>query len=277
LAQDFCSSCQQLCIRAPALPRQATTTMQLSAKNVLIGLGSAAGAAAVLYFLLREDNSPEGAELAAALEEEAEKKGNKPELTREALLEILQEWGETQQSVQRLMKALGSEIKDQQLTFEKAYARVKEVMPADPLASRGLAFEDLEAPLQHFHMKGDMEVLETFQRVVVNGGQDPTKPPEVSASAKDISIERIGEINTFMLQELQKIVAHYKSLPDKASLDKQAVGATCRVLLDAKVEEKFGIQQSDMEGAIHANADKLKENPSFLATYTQMQQAMESI
>jgi len=251
--------------------------MQLSAKNVLIGLGSAAGAAALLYFLLREDNSPEGAELAAALEKEADKKANKPELNRETLLEILKDWGETQQNVQKLMKALGSEIKDQQLTFEKAYERVKEVMPEDPLASRGLAFEDLEAPLQHFHMKGDMEVLETFQRVVVNGGQDPTKPPEVSASAKNITIDQIGEINSFMLQELQKIVTHYQGLPNKASMDKQAVGATCRVLLDSKVEEKFGIVQADMEGAIHANADKLKENPAFLATYTQMQQAMESL
>lgn len=249
-------------------------------QKLLVAAGSAAGVGAVLYYLLREDPEADEKLLAAAAAGQdpsgaggarahaPSTQGGSKDISSDELLVILKEMNEGQQQMKAIMKTLSKELADDNLQFDQLYKKVAASQPADPLEKRGLSMADLEAPLERNQQ--NPQVMEAMQNLMA-----PATMSAPSAKVPDISVEKITEINIFMLEQLQEFIKTFHGLANKASYDMKTVVTASQALLDSKVSAKFNIQSEDMESAIMANQAKLCQNQRFLQAHMTMQQTME--
>lgn len=238
-------------------------------QKLLIAAGGAAGLAAILYYLLRDD--PEGEQMLLAAEEDKGKKKDGA-LSKAEVLQILQDISGMQTVMKANMKALTKEMAEKNLEFKEIYARVKEAQPTDPLEARGLNPEDLDRFLQS--NSSDGEVMLAVSKIM-----GPPEPPAdgeaLTKRAKEISVELIVEIHTFMLKELQNFMRYFQELPEKGQFEAKTVGIASQAMLDSKVAAKFSVSSEDMEGAILSNKTKLIQDMKFMQTHMEMQMVMQ--
>lgn len=130
---------------------------------------------------------------------------------------------------------------------------------------------DLEGPLQA--NQNDPAVLNAMQ-ALMSGGQDE------SAAAgpinKDITMDKLVEINVFLNQALDEFIESYMGLADKSKYDFKTVMIVVQATLDAKVLKKFGFESSEVQAFTMQNQQKLTSNTKFLSGHMEMQQKMES-
>lgn len=239
-------------------------------QKALLMAGGAAGIAAVLYYLLKDDPEAErqlglGAEGGEKAPGGAAKGDSKAEV-----LEILQDMVASQEVMKSRQKVLAKELSESPISVKELYDRVKEGQPNDPLEQRGLSMADLDRMLQAHHT--DPGVMAAMQRLM--GGPDPTKGG-LSEAAKGITTEKITEIHHFMLEELQKFVNDFKRLGNLKAYDVKTATMASQAMLDAKITAKFGIASEDMEQSIMLNQQKLAQNESFVTAHMRIQQTME--
>jgi len=278
-------------------------------QKLLLAAGGAAGLAAVLYYLLRDEQEGEAAllegERPAEGEREAMRQGG-GEPSKEEVLAILQEISSMQQVMKENMRALTMEMDQEDLTFDEIYERVKKAQPqqvtkenmraptkemaqkdlsfdeihertkkaqpSDPLEKRGLSAEDLDRVLQN--NSNDQEVMMAVQKIMA-----PSEPQggevALTARAKEVTVETIVDIHVFMLEELQKFVHDFADVQDKSKYDLKTVGIVSQAMLDSKVSSKYNLTSEDMEGAILVNKGKLVQDMKFMQTHMEMQHCMQ--
>jgi len=238
-------------------------------KQILLIAGGATGAAALLYYLLKDD-AEETSAVEDALQTNGGKKASPGTITKEDVIQLLNEIVATQEQTKARMKTISDELaaKDLRPVFKEVYETMKEASPADPLEERGLSMMDFDQVLQQ--NQRDPQVMELLTKIM-----GPSDPSKTSSNNDDISVDKIVEIHKYMLAELQACVEEFQALPEKAAFDLKTVALTAQAILAARVTAKFGITTEDIEGAILKNHKDLGTNPSFLKIHKQIQETME--
>lgn len=241
-------------------------------KRILLYAGGAAGAAAALYYLLREE--PETGSR-GALREEAEASKDKKKLrvenvTKEEVQEILGSIIESQEKMRAHMKALTKELLEKQMSFEQAYARVREVQPEDPLERHGLSMTDFDQLLNRH--QSDPQVRQGIVRIM----GVPDAPP-AGEKISDVPASKTVEVHSYMLQELQKLLQHFHTVKNKESYDVKTVTFAAQAVIGAKVEEKYGLTSEDIERAVVAHHTALATDQEFASINMKMQQTMAQL
>jgi hypothetical protein len=245
-------------------------------QKLLAAAAGATGVAALLYFLLQEDEEDANAEATEA-QSGVSLAGSAPGgkssgLGKEELIEILKEMVESQQGTTFRLKSVSKEMSEgEDLDFDKVYEMVKVADSVDPLQARGLTMNDLEEPLQR--SQNDPQVMQAMQ-ALMTGGQETMPAP--GGAAKDISVEKITEINNFLLEELDNFMKRHAALPDKSKYAMKTVMIMVQATLDSKVMKKFGYEASDIQAATVASQHLLAKNEAFLQSHMSMQHKMES-
>jgi len=238
-------------------------------KQILLIAGGATGAAALLYYLLK-DEAEETSAVEDALQGKGGKKASPGIITKEDVIQLLNEIVTTQEQTKARMKSISDELAatDRRPDFREAYEKMKEASPADPLEERGLSMTDFDQLLQQ--NQSDPQVMELLAKIMA-----PSNPTTTSSNNDDISVGKIVEIHKYMLAELQACVKEFQALPDKAAFDLKTVALTSQAVLAARVTAKFGFTSEDIEGAIMKKHKDLGMNPSFLQIHQQIQETME--
>lgn len=241
-------------------------------KKLLIGVGAAAGAAAVLYYLLKDE--PETSQLAA------EGPGSSPsqpktsvnELTKDQVKQILQDIINSQTQMKDYMKDLTKELHSTSLTFDQTYEKIKGVQPNDPLEAYGLSMQDFDQLLdKHQHDPG---VRDAIAQIMGASGQPQAA---ISESARQITVKKIIDVHAYMHEELEVILRQFQSLPNKEAYDLKTVTIAAQAIVGSKVEEKFSITSDEIEGAVLTHHQQLATDQEFATINRKIQQTMGTL
>lgn len=238
-------------------------------KCLLAGLG-AAGAAAVVYYLLKEENT---ARKALPVDTDSDQKGAgaKPkvdQITKEQVQEILQEIIKSQEQMKGYMKDLTKELLSKSLSFEQTYHRVREVQPSDPLEKYGLSMMDFDQLLDKH--QSEPPVREAIAKIM--GAPNPTSCATEKVQA--ITVKKIIDVHKFMLQELGNLVEDFQKLANKDRFDMKTVTIAAQAIVGSKIEAKFGITSEDIESAVLMYHTMLATDQEFATINVQIQHTM---
>jgi len=240
-------------------------------KRILLYAGGAAGAAAVLYYLLREEPEAKQPTRAAADETKDNKKKLRVEdVTKEEVQGILNSIVESQEKMRTHMKALTQELLEKNMTFEQAYARVREVQPEDPLERHGLSMVDFDQLLNKH--QSDPQVRQGIVRIM--GVPDP---PATGEKGSEVPASKTVEVHAFMLQELDKLLQYFQTVKNKESYDVKTVTLAAQAVVGAKVEQKYGLTSEDIERAVVTHHTALATDQEFANINMKMQQTMAQL
>mmetsp|Transcript_14336 Transcript_14336/g.37046 ORF Transcript_14336/g.37046 Transcript_14336/m.37046 type:complete len:255 (-) Transcript_14336:70-834(-) len=244
-------------------------------KKALLVAGGTAGAAAVLYCLLRDESKAKLLAAPAARGVSGDDKKKAPKLqvehvTKEQVQQILMEIVESQDKMRTHMKILTQELQAKSLAFEGIYKRVRDVQPQDPLERYGLSMMDFDTLLNKY--QDDPQVREGIAKIMgipdVGKGQD---------KGSSVASGRVVEVHSFMLEELDKLVRHFSMVPNKESYDMKIVTLAAQAVIGAKVEEKFSLTSEDIERAVLKNHETLAKDQEFAKINMKMQQTMAQL
>eukprot|EP00929_Paragymnodinium_shiwhaense_P016922 TRINITY_DN125671_c0_g1_i1.p1 TRINITY_DN125671_c0_g1~~TRINITY_DN125671_c0_g1_i1.p1 ORF type:complete len:249 (-),score=73.35 TRINITY_DN125671_c0_g1_i1:110-856(-) len=236
-------------------------------KKALVGLGAAAGACAVVYFLLqrgRKDAKLSTAGADASSSSQRKVQANKS-LTKGEITKILDEILKCQLEMKAKMADIIAELKSSSMTFEETYKKIQVVKPQDPLEKAGLTPSELDDVL-HVH-QSDPQVKNYVKQIM--GTSDSPADKE-----KNITVKTVLDIHKFMLDELHSIAKYYNALPDKFKFDGKTVAVTVQAIVGAKFESKFRVTAEDIERAVMSFHDVLAGNQEFTNLNTEIQQVM---
>jgi len=237
-------------------------------QKLLIAAGSAAGVAAVLYYLLREEADSKELSIDADAEEK-EKKLRVEDVTKEQVHKILSEIVESQEKMRTHMRTLTAELLAKPQDFEQTYQRVRELQPDDPLERYGLSMMDFDQLLNKH--QSDPQVREGIAKIMgvpdMGGSAGPDKGSAVPA-------KKVIEVHAYMLTELEKIVQHFASFKNKEQFDMKTVTLAAQAVVGAKVEEQFGLTSEDIERAVIKHHTALATDQEFASVNMKMQQTM---
>jgi hypothetical protein len=239
-------------------------------KKLLLAAGGAAGVCAVLYYLLKEESAVKSL-LNDLVDEDGKrelKKHSVDEITKEQVEKILQEIIKSQEQMKGYMKELTVELLSKSLTFEQTYQRVKDVQPSDPLDKYGLSMTDFDQLLDKH--QSDQKVRDAIAKIM--GAPSPSSISSEKVQA--ITVKQIIEVHTFMLQELDKLVGHFQTLPNKESFDMKTVTIAAQAIVGSKIEQSFGITSEDIESAVLMYHTMLATDQEFAAINVKIQHAM---
>lgn len=240
-------------------------------KKILLAAGGAAGAATVLCYLLKEESSAKQTVVeptSRSLSAEAGAKSKVEEITKDQVQQILQEIIKSQDLMKGYMKDLTRELLSKKLDFEQTYKRVREVQPADPLEKYGLSMMDFDQLLDKH--QGDPAVREAIAKIM--GAPHPSSV--ASDKVQAITVQKIIEVHTFMLKELENLVEEFTGKPNKDSYDLKTVTIAAQAIVGSRVEEKFKITSEDIESAVLMNHSMLATDQEFANINIKIQQTM---
>mmetsp|Transcript_98345 Transcript_98345/g.228038 ORF Transcript_98345/g.228038 Transcript_98345/m.228038 type:complete len:254 (-) Transcript_98345:167-928(-) len=243
-------------------------------KRILLYAGGAAGVAAVLYYLLREEPEVKvGASTNESEESKEKKKMTVEDVTKEQVQEILNSIVVSQEKMRGHMKALTKQLREnRQMTFEQAYARVREVQPEDPLERHGLSMFDFDQLLNKF--QSDSQVRQGIVRIM---GVPPDTAPTSGDKGPQVPASKTVEVHAFMLQELEKLLQYFHTIKDKESYDVKTVTLAAQAVVGAKVEEKYNLSSEDIERAVVTHHSALAMDQEFASINMKMQQTMAQL
>jgi len=228
--------------------------------------GSAAAAGVVAYYLFKNDSTE------AQQSETKKEKGrvNVDEMTRNDVLEILQDILKSQETMKTVMKSLTQELIKNQLTLNQTYNKIKVSQPEDPLDKYGVSMADFDVLLEkHQH---DPNVRDAISRIM-------GAPSNMNLNSKiqGVSRKTIVQIHEFMLTELKKLVEEFQKHPDRLTLDARTLTMTAQAIIGARVESKFGLTSDEIESAVLFNHSSLISDSEFARVNVQMQQTMSQL
>lgn len=235
---------------------------------MVAGLG-AAGVAAVLYCLMKDDGKVK--KKAVALEsKDARASGSKMEdISKEDVQMILKEIIDSQEKMKGYMKDLTMELRAKNLTFEQTYQRVTEVQPSDPLEKHKLSMMEFDQLLDKY--QSDPMVREAIAKIM--GAPNPSSV--ASEKVQGITVKDIIKVHTFMLEELENLVEKYQGMQKKNSeLDMKTVTIVAQAIVGAKMEEKFGMTSEDIESAVLMYHTMLATDQEFANINAKIQHTM---
>lgn len=236
---------------------------------MLAGLG-AAGAAAVLYCLLKEQPKKSGGK-GREESNEAPQPGAKlkvEEITKETVQTILKEIIESQEKMKGYMKELTKELRTKSMSFEDTYDRVRKVQPSDPLEKHKLTMMEFDQLLDKH--QSDPMVREAIAKIMGT----PTASSVASEKVQGITVKLVIEVHTFMLKELEALVEKYQSMTNKRDLDMKTVTIVAQAIVGSKMEEKFGITSEDIESAVLMYHTSLATDQEFANINLKIQHTM---
>eukprot|EP00927_Polykrikos_kofoidii_P001801 TRINITY_DN106_c0_g1_i3.p1 TRINITY_DN106_c0_g1~~TRINITY_DN106_c0_g1_i3.p1 ORF type:complete len:248 (+),score=61.01 TRINITY_DN106_c0_g1_i3:81-824(+) len=234
-------------------------------KKALLLAGGAAGACAVLYYLLEAD-ADSSAHIVVDRQVIDPKKDTKVDgISKEQVQQILQEIIQSQAIMKLYMKNFTKELLSTKLSFEEAYKRVKEVQPSDPLEKHGLSMMDFDQLLDKH--QNDPSVSAALSDIV--GAPVPS-----SSYNKSITVKEILSIHHFMLEELEKLVSYIEGMQDRSSYDMKTMTITAQAIVGSKVEAKFHITSEEIETAVLNHHTVLAVDQDFSNVNVKIQKTM---
>lgn len=235
-------------------------------KKILLAAGGAAAAGAVLWYVLKEDADEKVSHLSGG--EGGKGKVPVEEITKEQVLEILEEIITSQEQMKQYMKELTKELIAKKLSFTETYTRVKELQPDDPLEKHGLSMMDFDQLLDK--NQNDPKVREAIAKIM--GAPNPNTA--ASDQVNNITVKKIVEVHAFMLDELKKLVKDFQDLPNASSFDMKTVTIAAQALVGSKVEENFKLTSDDIEQAVLMHHANLATDQQFASINIAMQSTM---
>merc|ERR1712008_30892 len=102
-------------------------------------------------------------------------------------------------------------------------------------------------------------------------------PQANSATSRDITVETIIEVHSFMLTGLEAVAKFFQGSPNAASYDTKTVPLAAQAVVGAKIEMKFKLTSEDIEGAVFNLHSALATNQEFTHVNVNIQQAMSRL
>lgn len=237
-------------------------------KKILVAAGGAASVAAVLYYLLKEESEAKQLPVPVSKEAADAKKTKAQEFSKETVQKILQEIIESQQVMKVYMKELTKDLLKKPMSFEETYAKVREVQPSDPLEKYGLSMTEFDQLLDKY--QSDPNVRESIAKIM----GAPNHNSHTSERVQAITVKKIIEVHTFMLQELDNLVQYYNSMPKKDDMEMKTVTIAAQAIVGSKMEAKFGITSEDIESAVLMYHTLLATDQEFATINMKIQHTM---
>eukprot|EP00405_Crypthecodinium_cohnii_P018044 CAMPEP_0206450410 /NCGR_PEP_ID=MMETSP0324_2-20121206/18703_1 /ASSEMBLY_ACC=CAM_ASM_000836 /TAXON_ID=2866 /ORGANISM="Crypthecodinium cohnii, Strain Seligo" /LENGTH=244 /DNA_ID=CAMNT_0053920043 /DNA_START=88 /DNA_END=822 /DNA_ORIENTATION=- len=231
-------------------------------KKTLIVVGGTAAAAGVIYFLLRDE--PEGTVAAAS---ETDKRKSPTQYSKDEVKQILDDINASQEQMKVQMKAVTTEIMKKDMSFEETYKKIREVQPDDVLERHGLQMNEFDQLLVMY--QSDPQIREGIRAIM--GGNEAAP---AAGKAKDVSVQTIVEAHRHMLEVLESVIEHANKSPEKGSYEVKGIALTAQAIIAARVEQKYGLTNEDMETAIMKYQRDLATDQDFAAINMKMQQLM---
>ncbi|CAE8624381.1 unnamed protein product [Polarella glacialis] len=217
-----------------------------------------AGGAALVGVLLFAKTSKATAEKSAA-------KDGLDLNSKEGVLQMLTEMSKSQSRKQ--LRELATEVRTKSLSLSQTCQRYKEMKVVDPLDKYGLSMVEFNRMLaQH---EADAAVQ---QAIIIMMGAPPGGTASTEAG-QGLTMKKIIEIHSFMLQEFEKLAAQ----ADKGSRDPRTLTFAAQAVVTGKTEAAFSVTSEDIESALFANHGALDANPEFSAINVKLQQAMAKL
>lgn len=236
-------------------------------KEIAMGVTAAAGAAALLYYLLKEE--PKGK--ARAAPKGASAAGTGKAITRGELLVILKTIAESQDQMKVIMQELMKDVLAEKPTFSQMYEMVKKRTPEDPLEKAGISMQEFDAMLDEY--QEDAEVRRAIMVLMgTDGGASATA--EVSRKVQALTVAKIREIHAFMLEELRALIPQASQV---GSPEGKTIAITAQALVGAKVQQKFGLAADEVESAVRHHHPQLAVDQDFANLALQVQQIMTTL
>ncbi|CRG99934.1 conserved Plasmodium protein, unknown function [Plasmodium relictum] len=245
-------------------------------KKALSLAGGAAAVVALTYMLMRDEDNHEEKD---DEKNEKKKKDNKitkdsnkiikgDSMTREDLLQLLNEMLKLQSDMKNIVKDLIVVAKNNNYDFMAVYNIAKTYNTIDPLGKYQIEMPEFDKVVESYHF--DPEVKETVSKLM-------TSQENYYANMSDaptLSVDKIIEIHHFMLNELYKIDPEFKKIPNKNELDPKLIALVIQSIVSAKVEEEFNLTSEDVEASIATQQYALTSNMEFARVNIQMQTIM---
>eukprot|EP00927_Polykrikos_kofoidii_P075381 TRINITY_DN71566_c0_g1_i1.p1 TRINITY_DN71566_c0_g1~~TRINITY_DN71566_c0_g1_i1.p1 ORF type:complete len:252 (-),score=60.03 TRINITY_DN71566_c0_g1_i1:211-966(-) len=238
-------------------------------KKAILFAGGAAGACAVLYYLLKVDSSSSARVVVdRELKDAANVDAKVDTISREQVQQILNEIIQSQAHIKSFMKELTKDLLSTSLSFEETYRRVKEAQPRDPLEKYGLSMMDFDQLLDKH--QSDPAV----RSAIANLMGAPNLESVNSKRVQDISVKEILDIHQFMLEELEHLVKYFEGVSDKRSYDFRTLTIAAQAIVASKVEARFKVTSEDIETAVLMHHGELVTNEDFSNANMRIQQTM---
>lgn len=235
--------------------------------KLLLAAGGTVAVGGVLWYLLRDEDPAKA---------EAEGEGSKglaagssaASMTRDQVLELLSAMMAENQRTKEAMKVVAKELASN-VDFQQAYKKVEAASKGeDPLQKAGISPEVFEQILERH--QNDNEVRMRIMLLMQGGGG----PPELAVTAKRLTKDKIVEIQTFMVAELEKTATKFRAVEDKTSLDIKAVALTAQAIVSARVLEVFSVTDEEFEASVRNNVSALQTDATFHSVAMRFQEVM---
>ncbi|UKJ89880.2 hypothetical protein MACJ_003134 [Theileria orientalis] len=239
--------------------------------KTVIASGLFAATAVFLYYLFKnDDEEPE--------EFDSYKQSHTPpalsttraeKISKKECIELLKKIADSQDETKALMATVVDELLSKKLksSLIDVYQRCCASIPPDPLESEGLTLFDLDHVVDRY--QNDPAIRDSIVKIMT------IVPPEDGDPV--LSIEEIIRIHEFMLSELEGIVASYKSLPNRESLEKKVLTLAVQTLISSRVQQKFGYKYTLVDKSVIKNHSELSMNTRFARLNMQMQSEMSEM
>merc|ERR1719476_684976 len=99
----------------------------------------------------------------------------------------------------------------------------------------------------------------------------PMPGSKTSDKVQSITVKKIIDVHKFMLEELEKLVKNFQTLPNKESYDMKTVTIAAQACVGSKVEGRFGITSEDIEAAVLVHHTTLATDQEFASVNIQIQ------
>eukprot|EP00442_Polarella_glacialis_P020960 CAMPEP_0115078786 /NCGR_PEP_ID=MMETSP0227-20121206/17743_1 /TAXON_ID=89957 /ORGANISM="Polarella glacialis, Strain CCMP 1383" /LENGTH=235 /DNA_ID=CAMNT_0002466211 /DNA_START=59 /DNA_END=763 /DNA_ORIENTATION=- len=181
--------------------------------------------------------------------------------SKEGVLQMLTEMSKSQVKSRTQLRELATEVRTKSLSLSQTCQRYKEMKVVDPLDKYGLSMVEFNRMLaQH---EADAAVQ---QAITVVMGSPPGGMASTEAG-QGLTMKKIIEIHSFMLQEFEKLAAQ----ADKGSRDPRTLTFAAQAVVTGKTEAAFSVTPEDIESAVLANHGALDANPEFSAINVKLQ------
>ncbi|SBS99022.1 conserved Plasmodium protein, unknown function [Plasmodium malariae] len=275
-------------------------------KKALSLAGGAAAVVALTYILMKDDenhdeNDDENDERKrkdGKLNKDSNKIIKGDSMTRDDLLQLLNEMLKLQTDMKNIVKDLIVVAKKNNYDFMAVYEVAKTYNTIDPLGKYQIEMPEFDKVVESYHFD-PVEYLSrnNFSTIILEVKEKVAKLMSsqenyyVNMSDTTLSVDKIIEIHHFMLNELYKIDPEFKKIPNKSELDPKLIAlgklyGQCvnmylfiQSIVSAKVEEEFNLTSEDVEASI-ANQQyaltsvRIKRNMEFARVNIQMQTIM---
>lgn len=216
--------------------------------------GAAAVIGAISYYVLT-DSEADDSESSALSAEDSVPWQAKDKEEREKVGDILGELLANQTETKDTLRSLTKEIIQNNYDFKKAYERVKDVHPKDPLERHGISMQQFDDLLEKY--ANDQEIRTLISRVM-------SAAPTISKEkVQDITIETVMKIHSLMLNELERLVEEFQSISDRHSYDMKSVVIATQAMVGAKVEETFNVTSDEVEASVYEHHPVLAKSREF--------------